>query len=88
MVSAENKKDTTVQHATVRGISSDPNCYSFPTRYPEAYSAEISHFIDLVAGITHEPNVKHKDVHNNAIIAHALEESARSGHAIKITGLI
>jgi len=88
MVSADNHTDTTVKHATERGFVHDPNCYSFPTRYPSAYSAEILHFIDLLMGVTNDPKIKHKDVHNNAIIAHALEESARKGHPIKITGII
>jgi len=88
MVTAENRQPTTVVHATEHGISKDPNCYSFPTRYPEAYTAEIEHFIDLISGITSTPVIQHKDVHNNAIIAHALEESARKGHPIKLTGLM
>jgi len=88
MATSENRQPTTVVHSTEHGISRDPNCYSFPTRYPEAYTAEIEHFLDLILGITQTPKIQHKDVHNNAIIAHALEESARKGHPIKLHGLI
>jgi len=88
MATSENRQNTTVVHSTEQGITRDSNNYSFPTRYPEAYTAEIEHFVDLVLGKTHTPKIQHKDVHNNAIIAHALEESARKGHAIKLHGLI
>jgi len=88
MVTAENKAPTTVELATETGITRDPNCFSFPQRYPESYSAEIEHFIDLILGVAHEAKIKHSDVHNNAIIAHALEESARKGHPIQMHGLI
>jgi myo-inositol 2-dehydrogenase/D-chiro-inositol 1-dehydrogenase len=39
MVTADNRQPTTVVHSTETGITRDPNCYSFPTRYPEAYTA-------------------------------------------------
>jgi myo-inositol 2-dehydrogenase/D-chiro-inositol 1-dehydrogenase len=88
MVTAENRQPTTVVLATAEGITEDPYCYSFPTRYKEAYTFEIEHYIDLLLGVTDTPKLQHADVHNNAIIAHALEESARKGHAIRIEGLI
>jgi len=88
IVTTENLKPTSTVVGTVDGFRSDPHHFSFPTRYKEAYTFEIEHFIDLVLGLTPVPKLTHIDVHNNAIIAHALEESARSGHAIKLTGLI
>jgi myo-inositol 2-dehydrogenase/D-chiro-inositol 1-dehydrogenase len=88
VVTANNETPTTVVHGTVNGFHSDPNHYSFPTRYKEAYTFEIEHYIDLLLGVTKVPKLTHKDVHNNAIIAHALEESARSGQPVKLHGLI
>jgi len=88
MVTAENRQPTTVEHATEHSISQDPYCYSFPTRYKEAYSAEIEHYLDLITGVAQKAVIQHADVHNNAIIAHALEESARKGHPIRLEGLI
>jgi len=88
MVTAENRQPTTVVVSTEDGITRDPFCYSFPTRYKEAYTFEIEHYLDLLLGVSNEPKLKHADVHNNAIIAHALEESARQGHVIRLEGLI
>jgi len=88
IVTTENEQPTSTVLGTVDGFHSDPHHFSFPTRYKEAYTREIEHYIDLVLGLETVPKLTHRDVHNNAIIADALEESARSGHAIRITGLI
>jgi len=88
MVTADNRQPTTVVVSTEEAISRDPNCYSFPTRYKEAYTEEIEHYIDLLLGIATETKIKHSDVHNNAVIADALEESARKGHPIVLSGLM
>jgi len=88
MVTAENQQPTSVVIATEQSIGGDPNHFSFPTRYKEAYTAEIEHYIDLILGVAYEAKIRHADVHNNAIIADALEESARSGHPIVLQGLI
>jgi len=88
VVTAENETPTSVVVGTIDGFKTDPNHYSFPTRYNKAYTFEIEHYIDLVLGIAKVPKLQHRDVHNNAIIAHALETSARTGKPVKITGLI
>jgi len=88
IVTTENTLPTSTVVGTINGFLCDPNHYSFPTRYKEAYSNEIEHFIDLVLGVTNVPKLTHRDVHNNAVISDALEESARSGHPVKLTGLI
>eukprot|EP01130_Rhizamoeba_saxonica_P002511 TRINITY_DN12301_c0_g1_i1.p1 TRINITY_DN12301_c0_g1~~TRINITY_DN12301_c0_g1_i1.p1 ORF type:complete len:351 (+),score=69.58 TRINITY_DN12301_c0_g1_i1:50-1102(+) len=85
MVTANNKKDTTVELATESGFQEDPNCYSFPTRYPVAYDDEISHFVDLLSGVTDTPVIKYLDVHNNATIADALEHSCRTGSPVTLS---
>jgi len=88
IATAENETPTSVVVGTVDGFLRDPNHYSFPTRYNKAYTFEIEHFVDLVLGVVNVPKLQHRDVHNNAIIAHALEHSARTGLPVKITGLI
>jgi myo-inositol 2-dehydrogenase/D-chiro-inositol 1-dehydrogenase len=88
MVTAENKKDDTVILATTEGFTTAPNCYSFPTRYPQAYSDEIAHFADLLNGVVTTPIIGLKDVHNNAVIADALEHSARTGAPVQLTNLL
>jgi len=88
MVTSENERPTSVVVGTIDGFTVDPNHYSFPTRYTKAYTYEIEHYLDLLLGVTNVPKLTHRDVHNNAIIAHALEHSARTGKAIKLEGLI
>jgi len=88
IVTANNEHPTSVVVGTIDGFTYDPNHYSFPTRYNKAYTFEIEHYLDLLLGVTDTPKLTHRDVHNNAIIAHALEHSARIGKPVKIEGLI
>jgi len=88
VVTAENEHPTSVVVGTVEGFSFDPNHFSFPTRYNKAYTYEIEHYLDLLLGVTKVPKLVHRDVHNNAIIAHALEHSARTGLPVTLEGLI
>jgi len=53
MLQADNARATTVIRSTPSGRSYDPNCYSFPQRYRDAYRIEVEHFITaLVSGST------------------------------------
>jgi len=88
MVTAENRQDNSVVVGTVNGFTSAPNCYSFPTRYPQAYTAEIIHFADLLNGVVSTPIIGLRDVHNNAVIADALEHSARTRAPVILTNLL
>jgi len=81
---AENEKDTTVISATKDGFTVDPDMYSFPTRYVQAYSSELEHFADLCLGHAHTPKLSHEDVHKNCVILHAANESLKSGQPVKI----
>jgi len=81
---AENEKDTTAIIATKDGFSTDPDKYSFPTRYVQAYSAELEHYADLIHGVVKEPRLSHEDVHKNCVILHAANDSLKSGQPVKI----
>jgi len=81
---AENERDTTVELATSEGFTVDPNKYSFPTRYVQAYSSELEHYADLCQGVVKVPKLTHEDVHKNCVILHAANESLKSGKPVKI----
>jgi len=81
---AENEKDTTVILANKEGFTSDPDMYSFPTRYVQAYSSELDHFADLCQGTSKIPKLSHEDVHKNCVILHAANESLKTGQPVKI----
>jgi len=81
---AENECDTTTILATKEGFTVDPNKYSFPTRYVQAYSTELDHFADLCLGVVKIPKLTHEDVHKNCVILHAANDSLKSGLPVKI----
>jgi len=83
VIFAENPKESTVILANSTGFTYDPACYSFPTRYKQAYSAELDHFADLVSGAAATPKLTHYDVRVNCIILHAISESAQKGAPVK-----
>jgi len=84
VVFAENPKDSTVILANSSGFTYDPAVYSFPTRYKQAYSAELDHFADLITGVAKTPRLTHHDVRVNCIILHAIAESAQKGLPVKV----
>jgi myo-inositol 2-dehydrogenase/D-chiro-inositol 1-dehydrogenase len=81
---AENERDTTTVLATKDGFTVDPNKWSFPTRYVQAYSTEMDHFANLCLGIEKVPKLSHEDVHKNCVILHAANDSLKSGLPVKI----
>jgi len=81
---AENEKDTTAILATNNGFTTDPDKYSFPTRYVQAYSSEIDHFANLVHGVETVPKLTHEDVHKNCVILRSANESLKTGQPVKI----
>jgi len=85
VVFAENPKESTVILANSSGFTCDPSCYSFPTRYKQAYTSETDHFADLVNGTVKTPKLTHHDVRVNCIILHAIAESAQKGVPVKPT---
>jgi len=86
MVEAHNQPKTSMVLSTETGVTSDNISYSFTDRYPEAYKAEIVHFIDLVRGKGRLPlRVTHQDVRKCGIIADACDKSAHEGKPIAIS---
>jgi len=81
---ADNPKESTVVIANSGGFTSEPSVYSFPTRYKQAYSAELEHFADLVSGVATVPKLTHFDVRVNCIILHAIDESTKTGLPVKV----
>jgi len=82
-VQAQNKAPTSVIISTEHAIAGDPNMYSFPQRYTEAYANEMDHFADVILRKA-EPRLSHEDARKVAIIADAAEESARHGKPVQI----
>jgi myo-inositol 2-dehydrogenase/D-chiro-inositol 1-dehydrogenase len=86
MVEAHNKPKTSMVLSTDAGVVSDSISYSFTDRYPDAYKAEIVHFIEVVRSKGRVPlRVTHQDVRKCGIIADACDKSAHEGIPIKIS---
>lgn len=86
MVEAHNHPKTSFVLSTEAGVKTDNISYSFTDRYPDAYKAEIVHFIELVRSKGRIPmRVTHQDVRKCGIIADACDKSAHEGIPIKIS---
>jgi len=48
MLQAENLRPTSVVHSNAEGVTEDPPYNFFLERYPQAYRAELDHFIDCL----------------------------------------
>jgi len=83
MVQTQNRQPSSFVLSTESGVIGDPNMYSFPQRYVEAYAAEIDHFADLILRKC-EPRLSHEDSRKVSIIAEAAEASARKGERVFI----
>jgi len=81
MVQAMNKQPTTMILSNQNGIKEDPNCYSFPQRYVEAYALELDHFADIITKKI-EPLLSHDDARKVNIIADGAELSAQTGKPV------
>ena len=83
MLSAENIRESSVQHAGVNGYTSDKALNFFLERYEAAYRAELDSFIGAVKGGT-EPTPAGEDGLHALLIADAAFESWRSGQTVKL----
>jgi predicted dehydrogenase len=68
----------------VNGFHSDPNQFSFPTRYREAYANIMEHFIDLCLGVTDKIAYTSEDLHNLTKVLDACCESAKTGLVVTV----
>lgn len=81
MLQADNQYQSTIRHATQQGIARPPIEYSFPTRYREAYRAELNCFLQAIRGETEIP-ITHQDVRINHLLAIGMETAARESRTI------
>lgn len=82
MVQADNRHETSVSVGTAGGFARSPIEYSFPTRYRDAYLAELESFVDCVRVGKPVP-VTHQDVRVNHLLASGLERSARERRVVE-----
>lgn len=82
MLESENQNITSVRKSLKKNISKDLLKFSFPQRYPEAYAAEIDHFIDVMEGKS--PIISKLEVVMVSLIASACKESQKTGKPMKI----
>lgn len=66
-----------------KGLNSAPIWYSFPSRFRNAYQAEMEHFLDVVYGKA-KSMVHYKDTLAVSKIATACEESVRTGKIVEL----
>ncbi len=76
MIEAGNHPRTSVRLVNREGALGAPIDHSFPTRYREAYVAEVREFLACVRGERPVP-ITHADVRLNHRLADAAEEAAR-----------
>jgi myo-inositol 2-dehydrogenase/D-chiro-inositol 1-dehydrogenase len=85
VLDARNQSNTSLLVGQVDGFHSDPNKFSFPERYKEAYYNEIDHFVDLILGKVAEPKLSVTDVAHVTIMLDAAAESAKTGKIVEIS---
>lgn len=85
MISAVNEQPIhcVTSHNGIQGVNSPPIWYSFPSRFKNAYQAELNHFIDIVLG-KDESSVLPEETLAVSKVASACEESARTGKMVEI----
>ena len=87
MLTADNWHRNTVTHATTAGYSRSKIDHSFPTRYRQAYQAEVECFLACVRGEREVP-ITHEDVRSNHLLAVGLEMSARERRVVTYPELL
>lgn len=84
MLSAHNERPYQIRRATEAGETEPPILHSFPSRYYEGYVRELDHFCDVVQGLD-DNMLSGENTLRVSIIASALEESVKTGQAVKVT---
>jgi myo-inositol 2-dehydrogenase/D-chiro-inositol 1-dehydrogenase len=83
MLQAENRSQNLVVRSTGVGIARSPVDHSFPTRYRDAYRAELECFLDCVRGDREVP-ITHDQVQRSYLMAESAERSFREGRAVRV----
>ncbi|MEM7231474.1 MAG: Gfo/Idh/MocA family oxidoreductase [Planctomycetota bacterium] len=81
MIQAENQHGTSLTRADAAGFRRDPIDVSFPTRYRDAYVAELACFCRCVRGDEPVP-ITYADVRTNHLLASGLELAARERRVV------
>ncbi len=81
MLQVENRPRTLAVRASEAGIARPPADHSFPTRYRDAYRAELECFLDCVRGKRAVP-ITHEQVRRSHAVAEAAERSFREGRPL------
>jgi myo-inositol 2-dehydrogenase/D-chiro-inositol 1-dehydrogenase len=81
MIQAENYHNTSLLQANVGGIKRPPVDYSFPTRYRDAYLAELQCFVRC-ARREEEVPITHHDVRTNHLLASGLQIAAKDKRVV------
>lgn len=84
MFEANNGKPNGTVHSSDSGAHRVPIFHSFPSRYDEAYFAEMDCFVSVVNGEKPLP-ITYRNSSAVTKIADAAEESARSGASLSLT---
>ena len=87
MLSAGNVTETTVQTWTESGAQMAPFRNFFLDRYAAAFSAEIAHFADVLAGVA-DPLVTYADGVAALALADAAKRSLESGSPTKLSSVV
>ncbi len=83
MLRAENRAPTSTELSTALDTRHPPIEYSFPTRYREAYLAELEAFLDCALDGSPVP-VTHDDVCWSFTLAEAAERSCREARPVEV----
>lgn len=83
MLLAENRHVTTLTEATQKGFTRPQVDFSFPTRYREAYLAELEQFVRCARRECEVP-ITHRDVRTNHLLANYVEQAARERRVVAV----
>jgi myo-inositol 2-dehydrogenase/D-chiro-inositol 1-dehydrogenase len=83
MIECNEKRPTQVKISADQGSTVAPICFSFASRFYEAYKAEALHFVELFKGVV-EPSVTAESTLAVNKIASACETAARTGTTVGV----
>lgn len=83
MLQAANPTPTTVTRYTREAVTSDKPYHFFLDRYPDAYRAELEHFLEIIEKRT-PPLATGKDGREALVLADAALESLKTGRPVQL----
>ena len=82
MLQADNYHNTSLSSASASGFNRPPVDYSFPSRYRDAYLAELQCFVRCARGDEETP-ITYQDVRTNHLLATGVETAARQKKVVQ-----